>query len=120
MNQFSNQQLLNMENILAEAMEIPVNYNSKNFKDKWYNYWQENGYFWTEIDDSKKPYTILLPPPNRSGVLHLGHAINSAFQDIFIRYKKFKGFNTLFIPGTDHGGISTEQMVKKHLCETEE
>ena len=95
--------------------DIPTNYDPKTFEDKWYKFWQDNGFFNSLIDPQKEPYTILLPPPNCSGVLHLGHAINSTFQDILIRYKKLQGFNTLLIPGTDHGGISTQQMVCNSL-----
>ncbi|AYV77120.1 MAG: valine--tRNA ligase [Barrevirus sp.] len=94
---------------------IPVNYDPKEIEDKWYKFWLDNELFTSTIDSKKTAYTILLPPPNVSGSLHLGHAINNTFIDILIRFKKLQGFNTLLIPGLDHGGLGTEQMVSKSL-----
>ena len=94
--------------------DIPTTFDSKN-EEKLYNFWHRSGYFSSHVDYDKEPYTILIPPPNVTNNLHVGHAINQTFQDILIRYKKIKGFNTLFVPGMDHGGISTEQMVSNSL-----
>jgi valyl-tRNA synthetase len=91
------------------------NYDAKSFEDKWYSFWMKNGYFNSTVDTKKIPYTILQPPANVTSSLHLGHAINNTFQDILIRYKKLQGFNTLFLPGLDHGGLATEQMARKSL-----
>ena len=92
----------------------PIHYDPKTFENKWYQFWMEHGYFNSSINE-KTPYTILQPPPNATSHLHLGHAINNTFQDILIRYKKFQGYNTLWIPGIDHGGIATQQMVSNSL-----
>jgi valyl-tRNA synthetase len=97
-------------------MDIPKNYNSKQIENKWYNFWLENHYFESKADSDKQAYCILMPPPNVTNNLHLGHAINNTFQDILIRFKKLQGFNALWIPGTDHGGIATQQMLCKKLA----
>ena len=90
-------------------------YNFKEIEDKWYHYWLDNKLFESNPDDAKKPYCILQPPANISGNLHLGHALNNTFQDILIRFHKLNGFNTLWIPGTDHGGLGTINAFKKEL-----
>jgi valyl-tRNA synthetase len=95
--------------------ELPSIYNFKEVENKWYQYWLENGYFNSYIDYSKKPFTILLPPPNITGSLHLGHALNATIQDILIRWKRMQGFNALWIPGTDHAGIATQAVVEREL-----
>ena len=95
--------------------EIPKNYDPNNIEDKWYQFWMSNGYFNSQPND-KESFCIVAPPPNITSQLHLGHAINNTFQDILIRYKKLQGYNTLWIPGTDHGGIATQQMLCKKLA----
>lgn len=90
-------------------------YNPKNFEDRLYEKWKENGYFKGIIDKNKKPFTIVMPPPNVTGNLHLGHAMNNTVQDILIRWKRMKGYSTLWIPGTDHASISTEAKVVAKL-----
>ena len=88
-----------------------------NFEQKWYEYWESNGYFKPKDDDKDKPtYSIVIPPPNVTGVLHIGHALNGTLQDIMIRYKRMKGYNVLWVPGTDHAGIATQNMVEKDLA----
>ncbi len=82
---------------------------------KWYAFWKENGFFKGDNQSKKEPYCVILPPPNVTGVLHMGHALVNTLQDIVIRYKKMKGFETLWIPGTDHAGISTQSVVERHL-----
>lgn len=82
---------------------------------KWYAYWKKNGFFTANAKSQKEPYCIILPPPNVTGVLHMGHALVNTLQDIMIRYKKMKGFETLWVPGTDHAGISTQTVVERHL-----
>ena len=91
------------------------NYNAQEIEEKWYKFWLDNKIFHSEPDSSKKPFTIILPPPNSNASCHMGHALNVTLQDIMIRYKKMQGFNTLWIPGTDHGGISTQYVVEKYL-----
>nr|HPR17058.1 valine--tRNA ligase [Candidatus Cloacimonadota bacterium] len=97
-------------------MEINKNYEPQEIEKKWYKYWLEKGYFTPEIDPAKKPYTILIPPPNVTGILHMGHVLNNTLQDVMIRYKRMTGVPTLWIPGVDHAGIATQNMVEKELA----
>ncbi|MDR2860549.1 MAG: valine--tRNA ligase [Elusimicrobiota bacterium] len=90
-------------------------YSSKEVEAKWGKYWIEKKTFSAKPDKNKKPFTIVIPPPNVTGVLHMGHALNNTLQDIIIRFKKMQGFNTLWVPGTDHGGIATQSVVEKLL-----
>ncbi len=87
-----------------------------NFEQKWYEYWESNGYFKPTDNDNKPTYSIVIPPPNVTGVLHIGHALNGTLQDIMVRYKRMKGYNVLWVPGTDHAGIATQNMVEKELA----
>ena len=80
-----------------------------------YSFWKENNYFHAEIDESKEPYTIVIPPPNVTGVLHMGHGLNNILQDILIRYNRMLGKPTLWVPGTDHAGIATQNVVERML-----
>lgn len=95
--------------------ELPNIYDFKIVEEKWYHYWLEKKYFSSSIDYSKKPFTIVLPPPNITGSLHLGHALNATIQDILIRWRRMQGFNALWIPGTDHAGIATQMVVEREL-----
>ena len=90
-------------------------YDAKQVEDKWYKYWMGHGYNKSSIDKSKEPFTIVIPPPNVTGKLHIGHALNNTDQDILIRFKKMQGYNTLWVPGLDSGGISTQHVVERHL-----
>ena len=94
---------------------LPKNYDPKEFEDRLYGFWNENGYFTPEIDQSKKPYTIMMPPPNVTGSLHMGHALNNTIQDILIRWKRMEGYSALWLPGTDHASISTEAKVVEKI-----
>ena len=99
-----------------EAMnDIPSQYNPKETEAKWYKHWEEKGYFHAEVDPSKKPYSVVIPPPNITGVLHMGHALNNTIQDIYVRYKRMSGFEALWMPGTDHAGIATQNVVERAL-----
>jgi len=86
-------------------------------EDKWYRYWEERGYFRADEDSEQKAYSIVIPPPNVTGVLHIGHALNNTLQDILIRFKRMEGYNVLWMPGTDHAGIATQNVVEKQLLE---
>jgi valyl-tRNA synthetase len=97
-------------------MEINKNYEPQNIEKKWYKFWLDNGYFTPKIDKTKKPYTILIPPPNVTGILHMGHVLNNTLQDVMIRYKRMTGVPTLWIPGVDHAGIATQNVVEKELA----
>ena len=99
--------------------EMSSKYNAKEVESKWYPWWEENGYFHQEVDESKKPFCIVMPPPNVTGQLHLGHAMDNTLQDILIRFKRMAGYNTLWVPGTDHAGIATQARVEEELKKTE-
>ncbi len=96
-------------------MTIPTKYQPKKVEKKWYKYWMDKGYFHAEVDKKRKPFTIVIPPPNITGSLHMGHALNNTLQDILVRYKRMKGYNACWIPGTDHAGIATQNVVEKEL-----
>jgi valyl-tRNA synthetase len=95
-------------------MEIPSKYNPSQVEDKWYKYWMEKGFF-KSVPDSRIPYTIVIPPPNVTGVLHMGHMLNNTIQDILIRRARMKGKNACWVPGTDHASIATEARVVAKL-----
>ncbi len=86
------------------------------FETKWYKFWEENGYFKPTDRKDKENFSIVIPPPNVTGALHIGHALNGTLQDIMVRYKRMKGYNVLWVPGTDHAGIATQNMVEKDLA----
>lgn len=94
---------------------LPKNYDPKEFEDRLYKFWNDRGYFTPEIDKNKKPYTIMMPPPNVTGSLHMGHALNNTIQDILIRWKRMEGYSALWLPGTDHASISTEAKVVEKI-----
>ncbi|MDR2772402.1 MAG: valine--tRNA ligase [Elusimicrobiota bacterium] len=96
-------------------MEMDKVYAAKKVEEKWSKLWIENKTFSAKPDKNKKPFTIVIPPPNVTGVLHMGHALNNTLQDIVLRFHKMMGFNTLWVPGTDHGGIATQTIVEKIL-----
>jgi len=85
-------------------------------EEKWYKFWLEGGYFRADENSGKPPYSIVIPPPNVTGSLHMGHALNNTLQDIMARYKRMKGYNVLWLPGTDHAGIATQNVVEKQLA----
>ena len=91
-------------------------YNAQDVEDKWYQYWMEHNYFHSEADD-REPYTIVIPPPNVTGILHMGHMLNNTIQDVLIRRARLKGFNACWVPGTDHASIATEAKVVARLKE---
>lgn len=91
--------------------ELSKTYNPKDFEERIYKNWEESGYFRAEIDPKKKPYTIVMPPPNITGQLHLGHAFDSTLQDILIRWRRMQGYAALWLPGTDHASIATEAKI---------
>ena len=97
--------------------ELNEKYNPKDFEERLYQDWEENGYFKPSMDKTKEAYSIMMPPPNVTGKLHMGHALDATIQDFLIRYKRMQGFNTLWLPGTDHAAISTEMKVVQKLRE---
>ncbi|MFA5118133.1 MAG: valine--tRNA ligase [Candidatus Omnitrophota bacterium] len=96
--------------------EIPKVYNAKEVEDKWYASWQEQGLFHANPDPAKEPFCIVIPPPNVTGILHMGHALNNSIQDILARYNRMKGKVSLWMPGTDHAGIATQNVVERSLA----
>ncbi|MBQ3807100.1 MAG: valine--tRNA ligase [Kiritimatiellae bacterium] len=90
------------------------NYDAKAAEAKWYPIWEKNGYFHQE-PDGREPYSVVIPPPNVTGILHMGHALNQTIQDILVRWRRMQGKNTLWLPGTDHAGIATQNVVEKAL-----
>ena len=96
-------------------MELEKSYNPKSIETKHYEFWIENRLFSPQIDRSKKPYTILIPPPNVTGILHMGHVLNNTIQDCIIRFKRMQGFSALWLPGYDHAGIATQNVVEREL-----
>ena len=95
-------------------MSIPAQFNAKQAEEKWYDYWMQNNYFHSE-PDHREPYTIVIPPPNVTGVLHMGHMLNNTIQDVLIRKARLKGLNACWVPGTDHASIATEAKVVAKL-----
>ena len=93
------------------AKELEKQYNPSAFEDRIYKFWTDNGYFHADVKSEKTPYTIVIPPPNITGQLHMGHALDNTLQDILIRYHRMNGYNTLWLPGTDHASIATEAKI---------
>ena len=101
---------------MSEIKNISTTYDPKEFEERIYKNWEEKGYFTPVIDKSKKPYTIIMPPPNITGELHLGHAFDDTLQDMLIRFKRMQGYCTLWLPGEDHASIATEVKVANELA----
>ena len=96
--------------------EIPKAFNPNEAESKWYSYWEDNGFFRASVKADKKRYTIVIPPPNITGILTMGHVLNNTLQDVFIRWKRMEGYETLWMPGTDHAGIATQNVVERSLA----
>ncbi len=100
---------------MEDSKNIAKQYDPSSFEDRLYKFWLDNGYFHAEPDPEKEPFTIVIPPPNVTGQLHMGHALDETLQDILIRYKRMQGYCALWIPGTDHAGIATQIKVEENL-----
>lgn len=100
-------------------MEMPKTYDPKSFENKLYTEWMEKGYFKAKVDAKKEPFTIVIPPPNITGQLHIGHALNDTIQDVIIRFKRMQGYSTLWLPGTDHASIATEVKIVEKMKKEE-
>ncbi len=98
---------------------LAKSYDPDTIEKTWYDYWQQKGYFRPEFRPEGKPYTITIPPPNVTGELHMGHALQHAIHDSVLRFKRMQGFRTLCLPGTDHAGIGTQMKVEQEIWETE-
>jgi valyl-tRNA synthetase len=104
---------------MQAANPLPKRYDPGAAEQRWYSFWLEKGYFQSTPDPAKKPYTIVIPPPNVTGALHMGHALNNTLQDVLIRWRRMQGFETLWLPGTDHAGIATQSVVEKQIYKEE-
>jgi len=100
----------------VSEQQFPTSYDPKELEERWYRFWEEQGFFYAEVDDQRPSFCITIPPPNVTGSLHMGHALNHTIHDIVARYKRMKGFNVLVVPGTDHAGIATQVVVEKELA----
>ncbi len=96
--------------------ELPKTYEPKSVEEKWYGFWSDKGYFHADAQGGGEPFSIVIPPPNVTGSLHIGHALNSTLQDILVRWMRMSGRNTLWVPGTDHAGIATQNVVERQLA----
>ena len=99
--------------------ELPKTYDPSAVEEKLYKFWNDSGFFGAEVDETKKPFTIVIPPPNVTGQLHMGHAFDETLQDILIRFKRMQGYSALWMPGTDHAGIATQIKVEENLRKEE-
>jgi len=99
--------------------ELPKNYSPEEHDPKWNQFWEEHSLFRADASSDKPPFCIVIPPPNVTGALHMGHALVNTLQDILIRFKRMQGYEALWVPGTDHAGISTQTVVERHLIESE-
>jgi isoleucyl-tRNA synthetase len=100
---------------MQRPQDIPSVYSPEETEAKWYPAWESRGAFKPRTDGNRAPYTIVIPPPNVTGSLHMGHALNNTLQDVLIRWRRMKGDAALWVPGTDHGGIATQNVVEKLL-----
>src|SRR3989338_11446887 len=96
--------------------ELPSKYNPKDVEEKWFQFWATAPQFHAKVNPDKKPFCIVIPPPNVTGILHMGHALNNTLQDILIRLRRMQGFESLWMPGTDHAGIATQNVVERQLA----
>ncbi|MEO2050062.1 MAG: valine--tRNA ligase [Pirellulales bacterium] len=105
----------------SDLSDLPSQYDHAAAQSRWYPYWEEQGFFHASTDpnDTRETFTIVIPPPNVTGALHLGHALNNTLQDILVRMKRMQGFNVLWMPGTDHAGIATQAVVERRLLQEE-
>jgi valyl-tRNA synthetase len=101
------------------AMELPKQYDPQEAQKRWLRFWDERGYFHSQPDPKREPFCIVIPPPNVTGALHLGHALNNTLQDVLIRWRRMQGYNALWVPGTDHAGIATQAVVERRILDEE-
>src|SRR5262249_17777921 len=100
------------------ATELPKQYDPRDAQERWLRLWEEHGYFHSR-PDSREPFCIVIPPPNVTGALHMGHARNNPLQDVLIRWRRMQGDNALYLPGTDHAGIATQAVVERRIRDAE-
>ena len=115
----SQKQSKNSKAVRSVSRNLAKNYDPKEFEERIYKTWEEKGMFRAEMDSEKKPYTIVMPPPNITGQLHMGHALDHTLQDVLIRWKRLEGYSALWIPGSDHASIATEVKVVEKIKKEE-
>ena len=93
---------------MEESKNLSKVYDPQSVEEKWYKWWEESKFFSAKMEEGKPAFSIVMPPPNVTGMLHMGHAMDNTLQDILTRYKRMQGYNTLWVPGTDHAGIATQ------------
>jgi valyl-tRNA synthetase len=101
------------------SMELPKHYDPREAQERWLRFWDERGFFHARPDANREPFCIVIPPPNVTGALHLGHALNNTLQDVLVRWRRMQGYNALWMPGTDHAGIATQAVVERRLRDEE-
>src|SRR5947207_5022376 len=99
--------------------ELAKQYDPKEAQQRWLQFWEEHGYFHSRPDPSREPFTIVIPPPNVTGALHMGHALNNTLQDVLIRWRRMEGYHALWLRGTDHAGIATQAVVERLILQQE-
>src|SRR5919106_175148 len=99
--------------------ELPKAYNPREAQEHWLKLWEERGYNHSRPDPAREAYTIVIPPPNVTGALHMGHALNNTLQDVLIRWRRMQGYNAEWMPGTDHAGIATQAVVERGIFQQE-
>ena len=95
--------------------ELPKTYDAKEVESRWYQWWESKGYFRADAKSERPAFSIVIPPPNVTGSLHMGHMLNHTVHDVIVRRKRMQGFNTLWLPGMDHAGIATQNVVEREL-----
>ena len=99
--------------IATKIEDLPTVYDAKDTEESIYKFWEDGEYFKADANSQKPPYSIVIPPPNVTGVLHMGHALDETLQDILVRYHRMAGYETLWVPGTDHAGLATQNVVER-------
>jgi len=99
-----------------DKVSLSKAYEPREVEGRWYQYWVDSGYFHAEDAGEKPPFAIVIPPPNVTGILHMGHALNNTLQDVIVRFKRMQGYNALWMPGMDHAGIATQNVVEQELA----
>src|SRR3990172_13319845 len=105
-----------MNNAPQKSKQIPSTYSPQAVEQKWYQFWETNNLFRASVNSDRQPYTIVMPPPNITGILTMGHVLNNTIQDILIRWKRMEGYEACWIPGADHAGIATQNAVEQALA----
>src|SRR5271157_4315038 len=100
-------------------IDLPKQYDPKEARERWSHFWKERGFFNSRPDPNRQPFCIVIPPPNVTGALHMGHALNNTLQDVLIRWRRMQGYDALYMPGTDHAGIATQAVVERRIAQEE-